>query len=119
MHTLTFLDCRIVSSADASILALSSASLYGQGVFTTIAIYSGKAFLWDKHWRRLESNADKLKIDLAEFSETITKAALTEIIKKNNFTDGRTRITFFDESPSAIWPFETDRTTSLLITTGE
>src|SRR5258708_9790314 len=115
MHTLTFLDCRIVSSADASILALSSASLYGQGVFTTIAIYSGKAFLWDKHWRRLESNADKLKIDLAEFSETITKAALAEIMEKNDVSNGRARITFFDESPTKICLFEADRQPRLLI----
>jgi branched-subunit amino acid aminotransferase/4-amino-4-deoxychorismate lyase len=31
----------------------SNAFLYGKGVFTTVAIFGGKPFLWEKHWRRL------------------------------------------------------------------
>jgi len=67
----------------------------------------------------LENNADKLKIDLAEFAEETTLATLAHIVEKNKVTSGRARITFFDESASAIWPFETDSKTSLLITTGD
>ena len=35
---------------------LTSAALCGKGVFTTIAIFGGEPFLWDKHWRRLSDN---------------------------------------------------------------
>lgn len=119
MHELVSLDSRIVSPAEASISAPSSASFYGRGVFTTIRISDGSLLLWDKHWRRFENNSEKLKIDLSEFSESKTLADLAEIIEKNNVSNGRARITFFDESPSAIWPFEPGGKTSLLITTGD
>ena len=119
MHEFVSFNCKIVLARDVSISALSSSALYGNGVFSTIAIYNQQPFLWEKHWRRLESNAEKLKIDLAEFSESKTKNALAEIIKKNDVSTGRARITFFDESASKIWPVESTQTASLLITTGD
>ncbi len=109
---------RFVTNDDIPILATSSAALYGKGIFTTIAVYEGKAFFWDKHWRRLETNAEKLKIDLTWYSQNTTKDSLDELISKNKVNRGRARITLFDESPTAIWPFETNQKTSLLITTG-
>src|SRR5262245_59478379 len=119
MHKFVSFGSQIIQSNDASIPRPSSASLYGKGIFTTINIHNGSPLLWEKHWRRLEGNAKKLEIDLAEFSESATKAALADIIEKNNLADGRARITFFDESPSPIWPFETDRKTSVLIATAD
>lgn len=119
MHEFVSFNCNIVSAQDASVSALSFPALYGKGVFTTVAICDGKPFLWKKHWRRLEANADKLQINLTEFSESRTKDALSKIVQKNNVTGGRARITFFDESPSAIWRFKTTRKASLLITTGD
>lgn len=110
---------QIVSIRNTSVSALSAAALYGIGIFTTIAIQDERPFLWEKHWLRLVGNAEKLKIDLVEFSENLTKHALAEIVQENKVTNGRARITFFDESRSSIWPFESDRKTSLLITTGD
>jgi len=117
MDELVFFNREILPPVKSSILALSSAALYGKGIFTTIAIYNGLPFLWEKHWRRLSENAMTLKIDLSGFSEGSTESALKELIEKNNVTDGRARITFFDESASAFWPFESDRKACLLITT--
>ena len=119
MHEFVSFHCGIIASGGTSVSALSSATLYGKGIFTTIAIHDSEAFLWEKHWRRLVSNAETAKIDIAEFSESDVKQALAEIIRKNNCIDGRARITFFDESPSDIWPFETTRKVGLLITTTE
>ena len=97
----------------------SSSALYGKGIFTTIAIYDRKPFLWEKHWRRLTNNTEKIGIDLSEHSEEATRKALDEIIEKNNVTDGRARITFFDESPSGVWSLDTNGKTSLSIITGD
>lgn len=119
MHKLVSFNCRIITSNDTAVSALSSAAFYGKGVFTTIPIYDAKPLLWEKHWHRLDINSEKLRIDLAEFSESCTIAALAEAIRENNVTNGLARITFFDESPSKIWPFETTRKTSLLIVTGD
>ena len=119
MHDLVAFNFRIVPSPEASLPALSLANLYGTGVFTTIAVNERESFLWEKHWRRIKSNAEKLKIDLTEFSDTTTRAAVDELINKNNIANARARITFFDKSSSKLWPFESTATTSLLIMTGD
>jgi branched-chain amino acid aminotransferase len=96
---------------------LSSATLYGKGVFTTVAIHDRSPFLWDKHWRRLCSNAERLGINITEHRETSIRSSLKELIAVSEVVTGRARITFLDESASLIWPFKAERKTSLLITT--
>lgn len=110
---------RIQPAADSSVRAVSSAALYGKGIFTTIAIYDGKPFLWEKHWRRLTANAATVGINIAESSEQTVASALAELIEENKVTNGRERITFFDESSSGIWNFESERKTILLIITAD
>jgi branched-subunit amino acid aminotransferase/4-amino-4-deoxychorismate lyase len=119
MHGLVSLNQKLTLATDVAIPALSSAALYGKGIFTTIAIYDGKPFLWEKHWRRLCNNAKEIGIDLSDCSEVVTLDALDELTAANKVDDGRARFTFFDESPSEIWPFDGEQKTSLLITTVE
>lgn len=99
--------------------AVSSAALYGKGIFTSLAIYDAKPFLWEKHWRRLQENSAKLDIDLGGFKEEAVKNALSQIIIQNNLETARARLTFFDESSSNIWNFASNNKTSLLITTAD
>lgn len=120
MHEYVFFNDKILSAAESFINAVSSVALYGKGIFTTIAIYDAKPFLWDKHWLRLGDNAKKIGIDLSEYNEDTVIGALSEIIDKNNLTNARARITFFDEISSGIWSFKGHkRKTGLLITTAE
>ena len=97
----------------------SNAALYGKGIFTTIAIYDGEPFLWEKHWLRLTSNGAKIGIDLSDHSEQTTHTSLIEVIEKNGVTGGRARITFSDESESPIWGSETGSNTGLQIITDD
>lgn len=119
MYELVSFNNQIVAAGDASVSCLSSAAIYGKGIFTTVAVYDGKPFLWEKHWRRLRDNPAKLGIDTSYFSEAAVKDSLNKIIKENEFVHGRARITFFDEAPSAIWPFGGQLKTSILITTAD
>jgi len=119
MHAPVSFNQKIHLPDEIKLHAISSAALYGRGVFTTVAIYNQKPFLWEKHWRRLNENAAKIGINLPEFSETEVKNAVSEIIIQNKVENGRARITFFDESASRIWSFETNRKTSLLITSAD
>lgn len=95
---------------------LSSATLYGKGVFTTVAIHDRSPFLWDKHWKRLCSNAERLGIGLSEYQESRVRRSLKELLAVSEVINGRVRVTFLDESASLIWPFRAERKTSLLIT---
>src|SRR5258708_17717825 len=36
--------------------------LSGWGVFSTIRIYSGVMFAWERHWRRLENDARRMRV---------------------------------------------------------
>jgi branched-subunit amino acid aminotransferase/4-amino-4-deoxychorismate lyase len=119
MHEYVSFNRKIQSAAGASISAASSAALYGKGIFTTVAVFNAKPFLWDKHLLRLRGNAEKIKIDLSEYDKETISAALAEIIGVNNLEDARVRLTFFDEAPGGIWSFTAQTKTSLLITTAE
>lgn len=119
MHKFISFNRQILPAEQDLISPISSAALYGKGIFTTLAIYNAKPFLWEKHWRRLLAHSAKLNIDLTNFDEESVKSALSQIILQNRIETGRARVTFFDESSSAIWNFETKNKTTLLITTAD
>jgi len=119
MHEYVSFNCRTVSAKDAFLSAVSSAALYGKGIFTTVAIYKTKPFLWLKHWQRLTTNAGKLKIDFSGISRESIENALAEIIAKNKLLNGRARLTIFDESASPIWQNGSKTKTSFLIQTAD
>lgn len=107
----------ILPAEKTFIAAVSPAALYGKGIFTTLAVYNSKPFLWEKHWRRLRENADKIGIDFSGFEEKTVSHALSDLVLLDNLKTGRARLTFFDESASRIWNFASNDKTSLLITT--
>jgi branched-subunit amino acid aminotransferase/4-amino-4-deoxychorismate lyase len=119
VHEYIFLDGEIVHDSAALISPVTNAAFYGKGIFTTLAIYDGKAFLWEKHWRRICSNAEKVGIDLFDNSEETVRTALDSILGKNSVINGRARITFFDGSTSKLWTSNAKQKTILLITTGD
>jgi branched-subunit amino acid aminotransferase/4-amino-4-deoxychorismate lyase len=119
MHSFASFNLKIQTPEQINLSAISSAAFYGRGVFTTLAIYDEKPFLWEKHWRRLTENAAKIKLDISRFSEDDIDDALRALINQNQIKNARARITFFDESASGIWKFATNRTTSVLITTAD
>jgi branched-subunit amino acid aminotransferase/4-amino-4-deoxychorismate lyase len=110
---------QILPAEKSFISAHSSAALYGRSVFTSLAIYNQKPFLWEKHWRRLGLAAARLGIDLSAFGEKAVKDALHRLILKNKLETARARLTFFDESASQIWNPGAKNKTSLFMTTAE
>lgn len=119
MHETVFFNRQFLSIPDAKIPAFSSAALYGKGIFTTVAIREKKAFLWEKHWRRLNDNAKRIGVDLSEFSEDFLVSAIDDLIEKNEIENAKMRITFSDESSGGIWNFQTKKKTNLLIITAD
>ncbi len=119
MHKFVSFNHRITLAENAFLPAISSAAFYGKGVFTTVAIYNSKSFLWEKHWQRLNTNAKKIGVDLSEFTSETVEKSLSEIIEKNKIANARARITFFDQSPNKIWQIESKRRTDFLIVTAD
>jgi len=117
MHKVALLNGNFIDADNARIGGLSSAALYGRGVFTTIAIYDGKPFLFDKHLRRLGSNADVIGLTNVDDEIDKLEQQLNELINENSISNGRARITLFDASVSQIWTDSNkDKIDTLVIT---
>ncbi len=119
MHNFAVFNSQIISAENALINAVSAFAFYGRGIFTTVAIYNSKPFLWEKHWHRLTENAGKIGVDLTEFSEKKVVNSLAEIVAENKIETGRARLTFFDESSISIWQNGQKCQTSFLINTAD
>jgi branched-chain amino acid aminotransferase len=119
MHKFVSFNNKILDTTEIAISPISSAAFYGKGIFTTIAIRNRKPFLWEKHWRRLTDNASRIGLDISEFSENSILDSISELIETQKVSDARCRLTFFDESPGKLWSIESNKKTSLLITTAE
>jgi branched-chain amino acid aminotransferase len=117
MHEYVSFNGKILSANEAVVPAVSSAALYGRGVFTTIAIYDGTPFLWEKHWERLVGDSVALGINIAAVSETGVLGSLVELLTRNGVETGRARVTLFDRSGGGAWPAQVGEGIDLLIIT--
>src|SRR5688500_1723932 len=111
----------MVEAAKARVAPVSSAMLYGRGVFTTVAIYNGAPFLWPEHWRRLLDHAGRLGIDCSGCTEQGVGEALSKLISVNRVRHGRARVILLARSGRDFWKAKTagGKKTDLLIMTGE
>ena len=111
----------MVEATKARVAPVSSAMLYGRGVFTTLAIYNSEPFLWSKHWQRLATHAKKLDIDHTGCTDKNVGDALRKLIAVNQVQEGRARVILLARSGRDIWKTKAPGTkkTDLLIMTGE
>ncbi len=121
VHPVIYLNKSMVEATKARVAPVSSAMLYGRGVFTTLAVYDTKPFQWDKHWKRLATHAEKLDIDLSGCTDKSVGEALDKLIAVNRVTDGRARVIFLARSNQGSWYTNTPnaKKTDLLIMTGD
>jgi len=121
MHSHIIFNHRLIEATKARLMPLTSGSLYGYGVFTTLAIYGGRAFLWPQHWLRLADHAARLGVDCRSFDETNVGASLHRLIENNKVLEGRARVTLFGGVDRGVWKIKGvgQSRTELLIMTGE
>jgi branched-subunit amino acid aminotransferase/4-amino-4-deoxychorismate lyase len=121
LHPVIYLNKVMLEATKARVAPVSSAMLYGRGVFTTVAIYNGKPFLWPNHWQRLKEDAQKLSVDCTGANERNVGDALRKLIAVNRVSNGRARVILLARSGPDVWKTKKagDRKTDLLIMTGE
>jgi branched-subunit amino acid aminotransferase/4-amino-4-deoxychorismate lyase len=121
MHPVIYLNKVMLDATKARVAPVSSAMLYGRGVFTTVAIYNGKPFLWPDHWRRLKDHAERLNVDLAGASEQGLGDCVRKLVAVNQVKSGRARVILLARSGRDVWRSKPagNRKTDLLIMTGE
>jgi len=94
-----YLNDKIVPSDEASISASDSGFLYGSGLFETLRVQNGVAFGVDQHLDRLYHSASELNFLLTHTRDTL-KEALVELLKANDLTEARVRLTVSAGSPT-------------------
>jgi branched-chain amino acid aminotransferase len=121
VHPVIYLNKAMLEATKARVAPVSSAMLYGRAVFTTLAVYDSKPFLWSNHWERLSTHAAKLDIDLTGCTEKSVGEALTKLIAVNRVTEGRARVIFLARSGRESWKPNSpgSKKTDLLIMTGD
>jgi len=121
MHPVIYLNKTMVEATKARVAPVSSAMLYGRGVFTTLAVYNAKPFLWPNHWNRLAAHAKRLDIDYTGCTEKNVGDALHKLIAVNQVQEGRARVILLARHGRDIWKTKVPgaKKTDLLIMTGE
>jgi aminodeoxychorismate lyase len=121
VHPVIYLNKVMLEATKARVAPVSSAMLYGRGVFTTIAIHNGNPFLWPEHWRRLQEHAAHLKIDCTGTNEQNVGEAVTKLVAVNQVKNGRARVILLARSGRDVWKPKKEgaRKTDLLIMTSE
>jgi branched-subunit amino acid aminotransferase/4-amino-4-deoxychorismate lyase len=121
MHAHVIFNNRLVEATKARLMPVTSGSLYGHGVFTTLAVHGRRPFMWSEHWMRLIDHAERSGVDCRSFDEASVEAALLKLIEANEVAEGRARITMFGGADRGIWKIKGmgQPGTELLIMTGE
>jgi branched-subunit amino acid aminotransferase/4-amino-4-deoxychorismate lyase len=102
MHQHVFLNQRLLRAASARLRAVTAATLYGRGVFTTVAVYRGRPFLWDEHWSRLRAHAERAGVE-CDFGDNETALALARLIEANEVERGRARVQLLARTLGGRW----------------
>jgi branched-chain amino acid aminotransferase len=63
----------------------------GWGIFTTLRISRGEAFAYERHWRRLEKDANLIHLPMP-YTAAKVRVHLHEVIRANKVTEGCARI---------------------------
>ena len=87
-----YLNNKIVPSDEAMISASDAGFLYGSGLFETLRVENGTAFCVDHHLNRLFNSAAALEIGLTHTANSL-KEAITDVLKANDLSEARVRIT--------------------------
>jgi branched-subunit amino acid aminotransferase/4-amino-4-deoxychorismate lyase len=122
MHAQIIHNDHLLELAKAHLPALTSTTLYGRGVFTTLAVYRGQPFLWPQHWLRLVDHAERCGVRFGHFDQVTVGRALSELIRENKVEEGRARITLLTRAVRGVWKERAGgggTETDLLIMTGD
>jgi branched-chain amino acid aminotransferase len=65
--------------------------LSGWGLFTTLRVWDGELFAFERHWARLERDAKRTRVPFPFDAEKV-RAQLYEVLRANNVVEGTARI---------------------------
>ena len=91
-----------ILDAGCRVLAPGQIGLFtGWGVFTTIRVYDGVIFAWDRHWARMQNDAKKIRVPFPA-SKSHLEQQLYKLIEANQAWNATLRI-YVVRNRGGIW----------------
>jgi 4-amino-4-deoxychorismate lyase len=119
MHSRVIFNGELRKVGDPGIPLATPATLFGRGVFTTIAIHDAKPFLWEHHWVRISAHAERIGVDLTGLNEQTLLRSLDQLVRSNRVREGRARLTLLSHGGGALWSRKSTGRTDVLIMTAD
>ena len=91
IHSQVFHNDRIVPIGQARLSPGQAGLLSGWGLFTTLRIFQGQAFAYERHWRRLEKDAARTRLPFP-FDPEQVRGYLNALVRTNQVVEGTARI---------------------------
>ncbi len=91
IHGKVFHNDQIVPIEQVRLSPGQAGLLSGWGLFTTLRIFEGEAFAYERHWRRLEKDAARTHLPLP-FSGAKVRVHLRDLLRANQVREGTARI---------------------------
>lgn len=91
-----FFNSQLIDAQQPIVSAENQGLLFGDGLFETILISSGRPVLWKEHLYRLKSGLSLLQLELFQANpQTQIETQIAALIKLNQISQGRLRLTVF------------------------
>lgn len=116
MEPIVYLNGQFVPLADAKVSILDRGFCYGDAIFETMRVYSGKIFHLDLHLDRLERGAQRIFLKLPESRDRI-REILYETFNRNQGSDAVIRLTITrgEGILGKLWQDDTTPTLSVYV----
>ena len=101
MDTLVFHNGRIIPLSEARLSPGQMGLLMGWGVFTTLRVYEGKPFAFDRHWARMSHDAERLGMSLGREQEAV-RQSVSKLAEANNRPEAMARVSFV-KNRGGLW----------------
>ena len=116
MDPLIYHNERVIPLAEARLSPGQMGLLMGWGVFTTLRIYQGVPFAFDRHWNRMAHDAERLSVELNYHQQAVWDA-IRKLAAANHRQEGAARLSFI-KNHGGLWAEAPGRpATDLLIFT--
>lgn len=101
MDPLIYHNDRMIPRAEARLSPGQMGLLMGWGVFTTLRIYQGFPFAFDRHWERMARDAERLGLAL-DYQPGNVLEAIVKLAAANRRSEGAARVSFI-KNHGGLW----------------
>src|SRR5271166_974864 len=91
IHRFVFRNDRLLPVTEVRLSPGQAGLLNGWGLFTTVRIYEGIPFAFERHWKRLQREAERTPCPFP-FEESVGRGHLAEVLRANKVREGAARV---------------------------